>query len=97
MTAGDSFLYLWRDPTSNDYKKPTEVRYAPFSHTNVFSAQTYITLALDKCENLLNDDKIFPADGVSFPKDYKTIVQDIYKKIFRAYAHIFSMSTLAIH
>jgi hypothetical protein len=78
MTAGDSYLYLWRDPNSQDYKKPTEVR-----------AQTYISLALDWCENLLNDEKIFPTDGRSFPKDYRAIVEDIFKKIFRAYAHIF--------
>ncbi|KAL9642180.1 hypothetical protein ABK040_007183 [Willaertia magna] len=77
MAAGANFQYLWRDPTSKQYKKATEV-----------SAPTYIALSMDKLEQILNDEKLFPTGG-EFPKDFKDIVKEMFKKIFRIYAHVF--------
>ncbi|KAF0977051.1 hypothetical protein FDP41_003704 [Naegleria fowleri] len=59
------------------YKKATEV-----------SAPEYIALSIDKIENLLNDTTIFSTSG-DFPKDFRKIVKDMSKKIFRVYAHVF--------
>jgi len=77
MSAGARFMYLWRDPNSKKYKKATEV-----------PAPEYIALSMDKLENILNDPNIFTTGG-DYPKDFRKIVKDMSKKIFRIYAHIF--------
>jgi hypothetical protein len=83
MSAGLEFMYLWRDSDSDLYNKPTSV-----------SAPKYASLALKWCENLLNNEKVFPPQNgdsnVSFPKDYiKSYVKEMCKKLFRIYAHIY--------
>lgn len=77
MMSSPGYMYLWRDPSSKKYKKATEV-----------SAPEYIALSIDKIENLLNDTTIFSTSG-DFPKDFRKIVKDMSKKIFRVYAHVF--------
>lgn len=76
MSAGPNYLYLWRD--GKKHKKPTEV-----------PAKQYISLTLDWCEELLNDENIFPQSGDMFPKSFRSVVKDMMKRVFRVFAHIF--------
>lgn len=77
MSAGAKYQYLWQD--NNKYKKPTKL-----------PANMYISLLFDWVNDMLDDQKIFPSDpAVPFPKNFKDIVKQIFKRLFRVYAHIY--------
>lgn len=77
MKAGPTVTYLWFD--GKEYKTPTEV-----------SAPTYIRLLFQWIANQLEDESIFPSTiGVPFPKNFKTTVKTIMKRLFRVYAHFY--------
>jgi MOB kinase activator 1 len=77
MTAGPGFKYAWQD--SEKYKKPT-----------MLPANEYITNVMLWTEKYVNDEKIFPSDpSVPFPGDFQEIVKNIFKRLFRIYAHIY--------
>lgn len=77
MSAGPKYMYYWQDGAA--YKKPTEV-----------SAPTYIDLLMTWIEEQLSDETMFPSDtAVPFPKDYLKRVKNIFKRLFRVYAHIY--------
>ena len=77
MTAGPGFKYYWQD--NEKYKKPT-----------MLPANEYITKVMIWVEGLLNDERIFPSDpNAPFPKDFLKIVQNIFKRLFRIYAHLY--------
>lgn len=77
MTAGPQVEYLWQD--GKRYPKPTSM-----------PACEYITNTLTWTEELINDESIFPPDpDVPFPKNFRSVVESIYRRLFRIYAHIY--------
>lgn len=79
MSAGNHYEYRWKD--GNQYKEATTV-----------PAPTYITLSLNWIWDQLTNPDIFPVDGVAkFPKNFRSTVKTIYKKLFRLYAHLYHL------
>lgn len=77
MSAGQKYEYLWADGVK--VIKPIKV-----------CAKEYITLLIEWVEGTLNDEKIFPQDATSvFPKDFLSRIKNIFKRLFRVYAHIY--------
>ena len=77
MTAGPKFNYLWQDTEA--YKSPTAV-----------PAHKYIELLFNWLDNMLDDPHVFPPDSaVPFPKNFQDIVKQIFKRLFRVYAHVY--------
>ncbi|KAL7722082.1 Mob1/phocein family protein [Entamoeba marina] len=74
MTAGPQFEYRW--------KEGKELLSLP--------ANQYINNCLDYVQEQLDDESVFPCTvGVAFPKKFNKIVQMIFKRLFRVYAHIY--------
>jgi len=76
MSAGPKWEYLWADGAK--YKKPVRV-----------SAPRYVELLLAWVEEQLECQEIFPQDQLNFPPNFHTIVRNIFKRLFRVYAHIY--------
>jgi MOB kinase activator 1 len=77
MCAGPGFKYYWQD--NRKFKKPTMIP-APDYVTNVFMW----------AEKLMNNEKVFPADeDQEYPENFRDIVGNIFKRLFRVYAHCF--------
>ncbi|OHT03326.1 MOB kinase activator-like 1 [Tritrichomonas foetus] len=77
MTAGPGYKYAWQDNVK--YKKPTSL-----------PANEYITNVMLWTEGFINNEKYFPSDpNVPFPSDFQEIVKNIFKRLFRIYAHIY--------
>eukprot|EP00762_Andalucia_godoyi_P005524 ANDGO_00599.mRNA.1 MOB kinase activator-like 1 homolog B len=76
MSAGSKYEYLWADGVT--YKKPTRV-----------AASEYVQLLMQWIEDLINDEKTFPSQAGKFPKDFVSIVRNVFKRLFRVYAHIY--------
>jgi len=54
------------------------------------SAPEYIDYLMTWVQRLLDDESVFPSKiGVPFPKDFLKIIKQIYKRLFRVYAHIY--------
>jgi len=76
MSAGRN-EYLWKD--DKNYKKPTKV-----------TAPQYIDLLLNWVNEQISDPALFPVDeNAKFPRNFMSRVKDIYKRLFRLYAHIY--------
>jgi MOB kinase activator 1 len=77
MTAGPAFKYFWQD--NGKYKKAT-----------MLPAHEYITNVMLWTEQYINNEKYFPSDpSVPFPADFLEIVKNIFKRLFRIYAHLY--------
>lgn len=77
MKATDEFEYLWHDPPA--FPKPTRL-----------PAPTYISHLLTWTSNHLSNAALFPtAPGVPFPADFERNVRQIFKRLYRIYAHIY--------
>lgn len=75
MTAGTKYEYHWGE----GFKAPKAV-----------SAPRYVDLLMTWVQTQLDDEKLFPTQlGVPFPADFLKRVQDIFKRLFRVYAHIY--------
>jgi MOB kinase activator 1 len=78
MCAGPHYQYLWAD-TTGKYKQPVKV-----------SAPEYVDLLMSWVEAQLNDETLFPLQlGTPFPKNFTSVVKNIFKRLFRVYAHIY--------
>ena len=76
MSAGTKYEYYW---ASAKDKKPQKV-----------SASKYVDLLMTWIQTLLEDDKIFPvSEDQPFPKNFKDIVKDVFRRLFRVYAHMY--------
>jgi len=76
MSAGRN-EYLWKD--DGKYKKPTRV-----------TAPVYIDLLLNWVNEQISNPELFPVDeNAKFPRNFMTRVKDIYKRLFRLYAHLY--------
>lgn len=77
MKATDEYEYLWQDSTN--YKKPTKM-----------SAPAYINHLMTWLQTLIDNESIFPArSGVPFPKTFGSQVRQMFKRMYRVYAHIY--------
>ena len=77
MNAGPKYEYLWADGTT--IKKPISC-----------SAPRYVDYLFTWVQNLLDDERIFPTEiGTPFPPDFLEYIRNIFKRLFRVYAHIY--------
>jgi len=77
MSAGPKYEYLWMD--SSTMKKAMKV-----------SAPEYVDFLMTWVQDQLDDENIFPSKiGVPFPPKFINIVKNIFKRLFRVYAHIY--------
>ena len=77
MCAGPKYEYMWADGLT--VKKPIAV-----------SAPKYVDFLMGWVQNQLDDEKLFPTQlGVPFPDDFQERVQNIFRRLFRVYAHIY--------
>ena len=77
MSAGPKYEYLWAD--GDAVKKPIRC-----------SAPEYVDYVMSWIQGLLDDDKIFPARvDQPFGKNFRDVVKNIFKRLFRVYAHIY--------
>ena len=93
MTAGKAYEYLWADvhlpglqDTNRTGKPPQPPRCVP--------ACEYIDLLLDLIDGLIDNEKVFPSTDSSptvaqFPLYFDALMQLLFKRLFRAYAHIY--------
>jgi MOB kinase activator 1 len=76
MSASPKYEYLWSDGGG---KKPMKV-----------SAPDYIDRLMSWIQSILDDEAIFPSRlDTPFPKDFKEVVKNIFRRLFRVYAHIY--------
>eukprot|EP01089_Gocevia_fonbrunei_P020006 TRINITY_DN727_c0_g1_i1.p1 TRINITY_DN727_c0_g1~~TRINITY_DN727_c0_g1_i1.p1 ORF type:complete len:230 (-),score=47.04 TRINITY_DN727_c0_g1_i1:51-740(-) len=76
MSAGAKYEYHWADETQ---KKAVRC-----------SAPEYVENLMTWVQKQLDDEATFPSKvGVPFPKNFKDLVCNIFKRLFRVYAHIY--------
>ncbi|KAF4919259.1 putative maintenance of ploidy protein mob1 [Colletotrichum viniferum] len=77
MKATDEFEYLWQD--SDQYKKPTHM-----------SAPDYIEHLMTWVQSTIDNETMMPSRiGVPFPKNFPSHVRQIFKRMYRVYAHVY--------
>lgn len=77
MSAGPKYEYHWCDGVQ--FKKPVKL-----------SAPEYVDYLMTWVQNQLDDETIFPSKiGVPFPKNFPSVAKNIFKRLFRIYAHIY--------
>eukprot|EP00033_Pygsuia_biforma_P001474 GCRY01001663.1.p1 GENE.GCRY01001663.1~~GCRY01001663.1.p1 ORF type:complete len:167 (+),score=26.15 GCRY01001663.1:351-851(+) len=77
MSAGPKFTYHWAD--GNTVKKPIKV-----------SAPEYVDYLMTWVQSQTDDETVFPTQiGNAFPKNFLLVVKNIFKRLFRVYAHIY--------
>lgn len=75
MNAGPGVDYLWTDTNNNPVRLP---------------ANTYIDLVLTWISNKFDDATLFPTkQGVPFPPHFLGVLKNIYRQMFRIFAHIY--------
>jgi hypothetical protein len=73
----DRYEYYWAD--GKEVKKAQKV-----------SAPEYVDLLMTWVQKLLDDESVFPSKiGVPFPKNFHSVTKQIFKRLFRVYAHIY--------
>ncbi|KAG0344446.1 MOB kinase activator 1B [Podila humilis] len=78
MSAGPKYEYHWKD--DGQFKKPARV-----------SAPVYVDHLMSWVQLQLDNETIFPSKiGVDFPSNFKTMINDIFRRLFRVYAHIYT-------
>ena len=76
MSAGPKYEYLWADEQT---KKPIKL-----------SAPEYIDRLMSWVQAILDDEKMFPPRAdVPFPKAFVPTIKQIFKRLFRVYAHVY--------
>ncbi|KAI9753807.1 MAG: Maintenance of ploidy protein mob1 [Chaenotheca gracillima] len=77
MKATDEFEYLWQD--SEKFKKPTKM-----------PAPEYIEHLMAWIQSNVDNEQSFPGRvGVPFPKTFPPLVRQMFKRLYRVYAHIY--------
>merc|ERR1711881_293854 len=77
MKATDEYEYLWHDET--EYKRPTKM-----------AAPVYVEHLMSWVQSAIDDESIFPSRiGVPFPKTFRPRLTQIFRRLFRVYAHIY--------
>jgi len=77
MSAGAKYHYQWAD--GETIRKAIKV-----------SAPEYVDYLMSWVQKQLDDDKIFPSKiGQPFPKNFQSYSKNIFRRLFRVYAHIY--------
>ncbi|KAI9681406.1 MAG: Mitotic exit network component [Caeruleum heppii] len=77
MKATDEFEYLWQD--SETFKRPTKM-----------PAPEYIEHLMAWVQGNIDNEYMFPSKiGVPFPKAFPSTVRQLFKRLYRVYAHIY--------
>eukprot|EP01121_Diplochlamys_sp_Union-15-3_P006608 TRINITY_DN1709_c0_g2_i1.p1 TRINITY_DN1709_c0_g2~~TRINITY_DN1709_c0_g2_i1.p1 ORF type:complete len:213 (+),score=32.42 TRINITY_DN1709_c0_g2_i1:55-693(+) len=77
MNAGPKYEYHWAD--GQTIKKAIKC-----------SAPEYVEYLMTWIQKLLDNEKVFPSKvGNEFPKNFLTIIKNIFKRLFRVYAHLY--------
>jgi MOB kinase activator 1 len=77
MSAGPGFEYVWQDNKKS--KKQTSM-----------PANEYITHVMIWVEEFIDDPIVFPEEeSTPFPKDFRQIIANIFRRMFRVYAHVY--------
>merc|ERR1712137_1203089 len=77
MSAGEKYEYLWAD--GKKFKKATRL-----------PAPEYIENLMAWVQSALDDENTFPSKmGVPFPRNFNQVVKQIFKRLFRVYAHVY--------
>lgn len=77
MKATDEFEYLWQD--GETYKRPTKM-----------AAPAYIEQLMGWVQGNIDNEAVLPSRiGVPFPKSFPSLVRQIFKRLYRVYAHIY--------
>jgi len=77
MKATDEFEYLWQD--SENFKRPTKM-----------PAPTYIEHLMAWVQSNIDNEAVFPSRiGVPFPKSFPSMIRQVFKRMYRVYAHIY--------
>lgn len=83
MTAGNGYKYLWSEEIQNDDGK-TKIQ------TFDISASEYINKLITWIKNCIDDQELFPVSpDASYPENFLSNVQQIMKRLFRFYAHVY--------
>jgi len=76
MSAGPKYEYHWADGVKQQATK--------------VDAPKYVDLLMVWVQGQLDDEALFPSKiGMPFPKNFVQIVKNIFKRLFRVYAHIY--------
>ncbi|KAI9718249.1 MAG: Maintenance of ploidy protein mob1 [Candelaria pacifica] len=71
------FEYLWQD--SENFKRPTKM-----------PAPEYIEHLMAWVQSNIDDEKVFPSKiGAPFPKNFQSVLRQLFKRLYRVYAHIY--------
>ena len=71
------FEYLWQD--TENYKRPTKM-----------PAPAYIEQLMTWVQGNIDNEAVLPSRiGVPFPKSFPALVRQIFKRMYRVYAHIY--------
>ncbi|ODH39749.1 hypothetical protein ACO22_01795 [Paracoccidioides brasiliensis] len=77
MKATDEFEYLWQD--SENYKRPTKM-----------PAPQYVEHLMAWVQSNIDNEQMFPSRiGVPFPKTFTSLLRQLFKRLYRVYAHIY--------
>jgi len=77
MSAGPKYEYLWADGVK--VKKPMKV-----------SASEYADLLMTWVQGIFEDEAVFPPDEeTAFPENFISIMKQVFKRLFRIYAHTY--------
>ncbi|UZP32554.1 hypothetical protein NXS19_000370 [Fusarium pseudograminearum] len=77
MKATDEFEYLWQD--NENFKRPTKM-----------PAPAYIEQLMTWVQANIDNEQVLPSKiGVPFPKSFPALVRQIFKRMYRVYAHIY--------
>ncbi|KAB8338833.1 hypothetical protein FH972_021777 [Carpinus fangiana] len=77
MKATDEFEYLWQD--SENFKRPTKM-----------PAPEYVEHLMSWCQSNIDNESMFPSRiGVPFPKASPALLRQMFKRLYRVYAHIY--------
>ena len=74
MNCGSTFEYLWRDPGARPVR---------------LSAPEYVTRLHAWIDEQIKDEGKFPTAG-SYPEDFQIHVKNIFRRLFRVYAHAYT-------
>ena len=76
MNCGSTFEYLWRDPG----QRPVRL-----------SANEYVMRLSQWMEEQIGDETKFPTtQGAEYPEDFQVHVKNIFRRLFRVYAHAYT-------
>lgn len=86
MSAGPRYEYQWAQPS---YGSGAESG-APKRLTRL-SAPEYVDNLLGWIQSIIDDEAYFPSKlGVAFPRNFSKIAKDVFRRLFRVYAHIYN-------